>query len=90
VTDSIVTSVTINNAGRNYSELDALTIIAEGFGGNEGQDIEILVESLSERPKVYDLYNCEIFQNKAGSFRLSYYDQDDVLNIENIGAEFLP
>lgn len=86
VTDSIVTSVAINNAGRNYSESDALTIIAEGFGGNEGQDIEILVESLSERPKVYDLYNCEIFRNNAGSFRLSYYDQDDVLNIEDIGA----
>jgi hypothetical protein len=35
---------------------------------------------------VYGDYNCEIFSRNDGTLRLSYYDNSDVLNINNINA----
>jgi hypothetical protein len=84
VSSSVVTSVTLNNAGFEYIVGDILTISHEQFGGTAGFDIEIIVGSVSATPPVYGDYNCTIFRNSDGLERLSYYDGDDVLTITEI------
>lgn len=86
VAGSIVTDVTLNNAGTEYQINNVLTIPYQSFGGTAGFDIEITVGSVSATPHVYQNYNCDLFRNSSATYseRLSYYDSNDVLNIETL------
>ena len=86
VSGSIVTDVSLNNSGTEYQLTDVLTIPYQSFGGTAGLDIEITVGSVSATPHVYQIYNCTLFRNASATYseRLSYYDENDVLNIESL------
>jgi hypothetical protein len=97
VTGSLVTGVQLNNGGGGYQIGDPLTISGGQFGGTNSvddfiiivnylysDDITITIAEVSERPSVYESYNCQIFERKGGNKRLSFYDDNDILTIKNI------
>ncbi len=84
VSGSVVTSVSLNASGFEYSPSDTLTILGTDFGGTTESNITITVGSVSTTPSVYANYNTTIFKNSLGNYRLSYYDDNDVLTITNL------
>lgn len=89
--------ITLNDGGGGYVIGNTVSILGGDFGGtNSVNDITITVDSLysdditivitevSERPSVYEMYNCQIFERKGGDKRLSFYDDNDILTIKNI------
>jgi len=93
----LVTGVQLNNGGGGYQIGDPLTISGGQFGGTNSvddfiiivnylysDDITITIAEVSERPSVYESYNCQIFERKGGNKRLSFYDDNDILTIKNI------
>jgi hypothetical protein len=94
VVDGVVNSVVLNNGGGSYSVGNILTIPGSEFGSTE--DIETTVDSVYSDDVVinitgatsaslfYDHYTKQIFERKGGNKRVSYYDEDDVLNIDSI------
>ena len=84
VNSGIVTSVSINNPGKFYEDNDEITILGTQIGGTDGTDnIEIRVTDIYT-PAAYENYNCDIFKRKDGEYRLSYYDEFDILTIKDI------
>lgn len=80
--EAVVTSVTLNNAGKGYAVNDTIQIPGSQIGGDTGvNDIEITVTGITPSPAVYGNYSCTIFKNSSGINRLSYYDDNDVLTI---------
>jgi hypothetical protein len=82
VTDDVVSDITIQNSGSKYIVNDQLVVPGEEFGGLNS--LIITVSSISADPSVYENYNCQIFENAANFYRLSYFDSNDVLTIKNI------
>jgi hypothetical protein len=95
--NSLVTDIQLNSPGAGYLVGNTLTILGSNFGGTDGADdvtievtglysdnITVTVSSVSETPSVYGDYNCTIFTRKGNQNRLSYYDEDDILTINDI------
>jgi len=89
--------ITLNDGGGGYVIGNTVSILGGDFGGtNSVNDITITVDSLysddititvteiSATPSVYETYNCQIFERRGGSSRLSFYDENDILTIKNI------
>ena len=89
--------ITLNSGGGGYIIGNTVSILGGDFGGtNSVNDITITVDSLysddititvtevSTKPSVYESYTCQIFERKGGDFRLSFYDENDILTIKNI------
>lgn len=83
VSGNSVTSVVLNSIGRYYEIGDTITIEGSNIGGTSSDDIIITVDVLNLLPSVYQIYTCNIFKNAGGNYRLSYYDELDVLTIQN-------
>jgi hypothetical protein len=84
VNSGIVTSVSINDPGKFYEDNDNITILGTEIGGTAGSDnIEIRITDIYT-PAAYENYNCDIFKRKDGGYRLSYYDENDILTIKDI------
>jgi hypothetical protein len=89
--------IALNSGGGGYIIGNTVSILGGDFGGtNSVNDITITVDSLysddititvtevSATPSVYESYDCQIFERKGGDFRLSFYDENDILTIKNI------
>jgi hypothetical protein len=84
VNSGIVTSVSISNPGKFYEDNDEITILGTQIGGTAGTDnIEIRITDIYT-PAAYGDYNCDIFKRKDSEYRLSYYDENDILTIKDI------
>jgi hypothetical protein len=90
-------AINLNDGGSGYIIGNTVSIIGSYFGGtNSVNDVTITVDSIysddvtititevSEKPSVYEMYNCNIFKRGDYLNRLSYYDNDDILNIKEI------
>lgn len=85
VENGSVITVNINNIGKFYVTSDTLTILGEQIGGITPDDnIVITVTGVSVKPSVYEPYTCQIFERQGGNKRLSFYDENDILTINNI------
>jgi hypothetical protein len=97
VTMGAIGTITLSSGGGYYIIGNTVSILGGDFGGtNSVHDITITVDSLysddititvtevSERPSVYESYNCQIFERRGGDRRLSFYDENDILTIKNI------
>jgi hypothetical protein len=97
VTMGAIGTITLSSGGGYYIIGNTVSILGGDFGGtNSVHDIIITVDSLysddititvtevSERPSVYESYNCQIFERRGGDRRLSFYDENDILTIKNI------
>jgi len=95
--NNLVNGLSLNNSGDNYLPGNILTILGSQFGGVDGIDditievtevysdnITITISSISDTPSVYESYNCNIFKRSDSVNRLSYYDENDILNIKEI------
>lgn len=97
VSSSLVDSVLIYNVGTGYEVGDTLTIFGSQFGGIDGvddititvdsiytDDIVITVTGVTSDSLFYGHYTKQIFERKGSDKRVSYYDENDVLNIDSI------
>lgn len=99
VSSDIISSISLADGGSSYIIGNTLSVYGSQFGGTDGaddftitvdslysDDITITITEVSERPSVYETYNCQIFERKGGDRRLSYYDEEDVLTIKDINS----
>lgn len=97
VLSGLVTDFVINNGGNGYLVGDTLTILGNEFGGVDGvDDITITVDSIysdnivitvtgtSEDSLFYQHYTKQIFERRGTDKRVSYYDENDVLNVDSV------
>ena len=84
VNSGIVTSVSINNPGKFYEDNDEITILGTQIGGTASSDNIVIRITDIYTPAAYGNYNCDIFKRKDGGYRLSYYDEFDILTIKDI------
>ena len=97
VVDNLITIFTLAGDGEGYSVNDELTILGSQFGGVDGtddititidtiysDDVVITVTGVTSGSLFYDQYTKEIFERKGGNKRVSYYDEEDVLNVDSI------
>jgi hypothetical protein len=97
VTNNLVSSIVINNRGGGYSVNETLTISGSAFGGITGignititvnaiysDDVVITVTGTTAGSLFYDHYTKQIFERKGGNKRVSFYDEDDILNLDSI------
>jgi hypothetical protein len=97
VVDNLVDSISLSGGGGSYLIGDVLTIAGSIFGGTDGvdditititavysDDIVITVTGVTSGSLFYDHYTKQIFERKGGNKRVSYYDEEDVLNVDSI------
>ena len=94
VVDGLVDSVVLNQGGESYSVGDVLTIPGIEFGGTDdinitvnslySDDIIITITGVTSGSLFYDHYTKQIFERRLGDKRVSYYDENDILNISSI------
>ena len=94
VADGLVSSLTLSNGGSSYQVGDILTILGSEFGSTEditiivdsvySDDIVITVTGVTSGSLFYEHYTKQIFERRLGNKRVSYYDENDILNIESI------
>ena len=84
VASSVVTNVSLNFHGYGYDIGSELTIPYQKFGGTDGFDIIITVASVSTTPPIYGNYNSTVFENSNNEYRVSHYDNNDVLTITDL------
>lgn len=84
VASSVVTNVSLNFHGYGYDVGDELIIPYQSFGGTEGFDIIIIIASVSATPPIYGNYNSTVFENSNNQYRVSHYDNNDVLTITDL------
>jgi hypothetical protein len=94
VTADLVSDIVLTNGGGFYLIGEILTIDGAIFGGTDNititvdsvysDNIVINVTGVTPASLFYDHYTKEIFERKLGDKRVSYYDEDDVLNIDSI------
>ena len=97
VSSGSIDTINLNNGGDGYVIGNTVSIIGSYFGGTNGvddiiitvdsiysDDVTITITEVSEKPSVYEMYNCNIFKRGDYLNRLSYYDNDDILNIKEI------
>lgn len=92
VINGVVTAIQLNDGGGGYSVGERVLLVGSSFGGINGtddititvtdlysDDLILTVTSVSNPPPIYQNYNKEIFNNKVGINRLSYYDDDTLI-----------
>jgi len=97
VAGDLVTDIYLNNGGEGYSVNETLTIVGSDFGGIDGvDDITITVNSLysdnivitvtgtTSGSSFYQHYTKQIFERRLGNKRVSFYDEEDILNVDSI------
>ena len=94
VSGGVVTDIQLNNGGEGYSVNETLTIAGSAFSGTS--DITITVDSLYSDDVVititgttsgssfYQHYTKQIFERRLGNKRVSFYDEDDILNVDSV------
>jgi hypothetical protein len=71
----VVTSVSLNFMGQLYQPGDQLVILGSNFGGTDGFDIIINVDSISDYPVVYLNMNSTIVKNSDGNHMLYFLQE---------------
>ena len=79
-----VVGVTGNSIGKLYRFNDTIRISGSEINGTNNVDDIIITVTSVRTPSVYEGYNCNIFMNSGNYYRLSYYDENDILTIKNI------
>jgi hypothetical protein len=71
--------------GRLYQYGDVLTILGTQIGGSTpDDDITITVTGVTSGSSFYQHYTKQIFERRLGNKRVSFYDEDDILNVDSI------
>jgi hypothetical protein len=97
VVDDLVDSISLSGGGSSYLIGDVLTIDGSVFGGVDGvDDITITVDSIysddivitvtgtTSGSSFYQHYTKQIFERRLGNKRVSFYDEDDILNVDSV------
>jgi hypothetical protein len=85
VSGGTVTGVSGNTEGRLYFSNDTLTILGTQIGGATPEDdVVITVTGVTSGSLFYDHYTKQIFERRLGDKRVSFYDEDDVLNVDSV------
>ena len=96
VTSNLVSDIQLNAGGSSYILNEPLVIPGSEFGGTGSSDISILVTNIYSDDIVitvtnvttaslfYDNYTKQIFERRLGDKRVSYYDENDILNIDSV------
>jgi hypothetical protein len=97
VVDDLVDSISLSGGGSSYLTGDVLTIDGSIFGGVDGvddititvssiysDDIVITVTGTTSGSSFYQHYTKQIFERRLGDKRVSFYDEDDILNVDSV------
>jgi uncharacterized protein (DUF2164 family) len=85
VSGGTVTGVSGNTEGRLYFSNDTLTILGTQIGGTTPEDdIVITVTGVTSGSSFYQHYTKQIFERRLGDKRVSFYDENDVLNVDSV------
>jgi hypothetical protein len=97
VVDDLVDSISLSGGGSSYLTEDVLTIDGSIFGGVDGvddititvssiysDDIVITVTDATSGSSFYQHYTKQIFERRLGNKRVSFYDEDDILNVDSV------
>ena len=97
VVDDLVDSISLSGGGSSYLIGDILTIDGSVFGGVDGvddititvssvysDDIVITVTGTTSGSSFYQHYTKQIFERRLGNKRVSFYDEDDILNVDSV------
>jgi len=94
VVDNLVTDIELNNAGSGYLIGEELVISGSSLGSADDitlsissiypDEIVINVTGVTSASLFYEHYTKQIFEKRLGNKRVSYYDEEDVLNIDSI------
>jgi hypothetical protein len=85
VSGGTVIGVSGNTEGRLYVDNDELTILGTQIGGTTPEDdIVITVTGVTSGSSFYQHYTKQIFERRLGNKRVSFYDEDDILNVDSV------
>jgi hypothetical protein len=85
VSGGTVIGVTGATEGRLYQDDDELTILGIQIGGTTPEDnIVITVTGVTSGSSFYQHYTKQIFERRLGNKRVSFYDEDDILNVDSV------
>ena len=85
VSGGTVIGVSGNTEGRLYVDNDELTILGIQIGGTTPEDnIVITVTGTTSGSSFYQHYTKQIFERRLGNKRVSFYDEEDILNVDSI------
>jgi hypothetical protein len=94
VSGGVVTDIQLNNGGEGYSVNETLTIAGSAFSGTSGititvdslysDDVVITVTGTTSGSSFYQHYTKQIFERRLGNKRVSFYDEDDILNVDSV------
>ena len=85
VSGGTVTGVSGNTEGRLYFSNDTLTILGTQIGGTTPEDnIVITVTGTTPGSSFYQHYTKQIFERRLGNKRVSFYDEEDILNVDSV------
>jgi hypothetical protein len=85
VSGGTVTGISGNTEGRLYFSGDTLTILGTQIGGVAPADnVVITVTGVTSGSLFYDHYTKQIFERRLGNKRVSFYDEEDILNVDSV------
>ena len=85
VSGGAVIGVTGATEGRLYQTSNTITILGTQIGGaTPADDIVITVTGVTSGSLFYEHYTKQIFEKKGTDKRVSYYDENDILNVDSI------
>ena len=85
VSGGTVIGVSGNTEGRLYVDNDELTILGIQIGGTTPEDnIVITVTGTTSGSSFYQHYTKQIFERRLGNKRVSFYNEEDILNVDSI------
>jgi hypothetical protein len=85
VSGGTVTGISGNTEGRLYFSNDTLTILGTQIGGvTPADNVVITVTGVTSGSLFYQHYTKQIFERKGGDKRVSFYDENDILNLDSI------
>ena len=85
VSGGAVIGVTGATEGRLYQTSNTITILGTQIGGaTPADDIVITVTGVTSGSLFYEHYTKQIFEKKGTDKRVSYYDENDTLNVDSI------
>ena len=80
-----IVGVDLPYRGKFYLVDDTITILGTQIGGvTPDDDINITVTGVTSGSLFYDHHTKQIFERKGGNKRVSYYDENDILNLDSI------
>jgi hypothetical protein len=85
VSGGTVIGVSGFSEGRLYQIGDTITIVGTEINGTDPEDnIVITVTGTTPTSLFYDHYTKQIFERRLGNKRVSFYDEDDILNVDSV------